>query len=145
MARKAKCPDTPKGIKRHDDRGGSTHRDQRIGLFKAEVMQVCIDEINHVEGAARLNNEKPKKSRNQIAKEFGLSLSSVSSDTVPFVSWVGTPALPSSLVVNVHLVSSLGASPPQKLSILHKILSHCGFWGSSRPPGQLMLVPFSSA
>ena len=41
-------------------------------------MQVCIDEINRVEGAARLNNEKPKKSRNQICEEFGLSLSTVS-------------------------------------------------------------------
>ena len=135
MACKGKCPDTPKGIKRHDDRGGSTHRDQWIGLFKAEVMQACIDKINRVEGAPKLNNKKPKKSRNQIPKEYGLSPSLVSSDTVPFVSWVGTPALPSSLV----------AYPPQKLLILHKILSHCGFWGSSGPPGQLMLVPFSSA
>ena len=41
-------------------------------------MQVCIDKINCVEGVARLKDEKPKKSRNQIAKEFGLSLSSVS-------------------------------------------------------------------
>ena len=64
-------------------------------------MQACINEINLVEGVARLNNEKPKKSRSRIAKEFGLSPSSVSSNTVPFVSWVGTPALPSALVVNV--------------------------------------------
>ena len=69
MARKVRCPDTPKGMKKPGDRGGSTHRDMNIGLFKAEVMQVCIDEINQVEGAARLNNEKPKKSRNQICEE----------------------------------------------------------------------------
>ena len=69
-------------------------------------MQACINEIKRVEGTARLNNEKPKKSRNEISKEFGLSPSSVSSDTVPF--WVGTPALPPSLVVNVVLPSSLG-------------------------------------
>ena len=98
MARKAKCPDTPKGTKRDDDRGGSTHRDQRIGLFKADVMRACIDEINRVEGA-----EKPKKFRNQIAKEYGLSPSTVSSDTVPFVSSVGTSSLVS-LVENVALV-----------------------------------------
>ena len=103
MARKAKCPDTPKGTKRDDDRGGSTHRDQRIGLFKADVMRACIDEINRVEGAAKLNNKKPKKSRNQIAKEYGLSPSRVSSDTVPFVSSVGTSSLVS-LVENVALV-----------------------------------------
>ena len=101
MARKAKCPHILKGTKRHGDRGGSTHHNKNIGLFKAEVMQACIDEINQVEGAARLNNAKPKKSRNKIAKEFGLSPSSVSSDTVPF--WVGTPALLPSLVVNVVL------------------------------------------
>ena len=41
-------------------------------------MQECIYEINRVEGAARLNNEKPKKSGNQIAQEFGLNPSSVS-------------------------------------------------------------------
>ena len=77
MAHKANCPDTPKGMKKPGDRGGSTHRDKQFSLFKAEVMQACINEINCVEGAARLKNEKPKKSRNQIAKEFGLSPSSV--------------------------------------------------------------------
>ena len=81
-------------------------------------MQACINEINQVEGEARLNNEKPKKSKNQICKDFGLSPSTVSSDTVPFISLVGTPALLSlverpdllpSLVVNIALLpSSLG-------------------------------------
>ena len=63
MAHKVRCPDTPKGTKKPGDRGGSTHRDTNIGLFKAEVMQACIEEINQVEGAVRLKNEKPKKSR----------------------------------------------------------------------------------
>ena len=92
MARKPKCPDTPKGTKRDDERGGSAHWDQRIGLFKADVMRACIDEINRVEGAAKLNNEKPKKSRNQIAKEYGLSPSSVSKRMTGKVQSMG-PAL----------------------------------------------------
>ena len=78
MAHKARCPDTMKGMKKSGDRGRSTHRDKNIGLFKAEVMQVCIDQINQVERAARLNNEKPKKSRNHICKDFRLSPSTVS-------------------------------------------------------------------
>ena len=90
MAHNPQCPNTPKGTKQHGDQGGSTHRDKNIGLFKAEVMQACIDEITWVEGAARLNTEKWKKSRNRICKEFGLSPSTVSSNTVPFVSSVGT-------------------------------------------------------
>ena len=114
MVHKPQCPNTPKGTKQHGDRGGSSHHKKNIGLFKAEVMQACIDEINQVEGAARWNNKTPEKSRNQICDEFGLSPSS--SDTVPLVSSVGTPALLSlverpalpSLVVNVVLPSSLG-------------------------------------
>ena len=45
MAHKVRCPDTPKGMKKPGDRRGSTHRDTNIGLFKAEVMQACIDEF----------------------------------------------------------------------------------------------------
>ena len=99
MAHNPRCLNTPKGTKQHGDRGGNTHRDMNIGLFKAKMVQACINEINWVEGATRLNNEKQKKSRNQICKEFRLSPSTVSSDTVPFVSSVGTSALvlPSSL------------------------------------------------
>ena len=92
MARKARCPDTPKGMKKPGDRGGSTHQDMNIGLFKAEVMQACIDEIKRVEGEARLKNEKPKKSRNQICKEFGLSPSTVSKRMTGKVRSMG-PAL----------------------------------------------------
>ena len=55
-------------------------------------MQACIDEINQVEGAAGLNNEKPKKSRKKIAKEFGLSPSSVSKQMMGKVLLMG-PAL----------------------------------------------------
>ena len=72
MAHNPQCPNTPKGTKWHGDRGGSTHWDKNIGLFKAKMVQACIYEINRVEGEARLNNEKWKKSRNQICKEFGL-------------------------------------------------------------------------
>ena len=92
MARKARCPNTPKSAKKPGDRGRSSHRDTNIGLFKAEVMQACIDEINRVEGAARLNNEKPKKSRNQICEEFGLSPSTVSKHMTGKVRSMG-PAL----------------------------------------------------
>ena len=106
MAHNPQCPNTPKGTKRHGDQGGSTHHNKNISLFKAEVIQVCINEINRVEGEARLNNKKPKKSRNQICEDFGLSPSTVSSDTVPFVSSVGTPAL-LSLVERPALLSSL--------------------------------------
>ena len=78
MVHKAWCPDTPKGTKKPGDQGRSTHWDKNINLFKAEVMEACIGEIHRVEGVARLNNKKPKKSRNQICEEFGLSPSTVS-------------------------------------------------------------------
>ena len=55
-------------------------------------MQACINEIKRVEGAAKLNNAKPKKSRNGIAKEFGLSPSSVSKRMMGKVQSMG-PAL----------------------------------------------------
>ena len=68
MAHNPRYPNTPKGTKRHGDRGGSTHQNMNIGLFKAEVMQACIDEINRVEGAARLNNEKRKSPGTRFVK-----------------------------------------------------------------------------
>ena len=66
--------------KRHslDDRGGSTHRDQRIGLFTADAMTQCIAEIKEVEGEAARTGKQPKFSRNQILKKYGLSPSTVS-------------------------------------------------------------------
>ena len=55
-------------------------------------MQACIDEIHQVEGVARLLNKKPEKSWNQIAEEFGLSLSMVSKQMTGKVLSMG-PAL----------------------------------------------------
>ena len=55
-------------------------------------MQACIDEIKRVEGAARLNNTKPEKSRNQICEDFGLSPSTVSKQMMGKVLSMG-PAL----------------------------------------------------
>ena len=83
MARKPRCPDTPKDKKKKPkqpssgNRGGSTHANQKIGRFKANVMQQCIDEINRVEAEAKRHGMKPK-SRNKICEEFRLSMSMVS-------------------------------------------------------------------
>ena len=70
MARKPRCPDTPKDKKKKPkppsgDRGGSTHAKQMIGLFEAEVMRKCIAEIHKVEADAKRHGKKPK-SRNKI-------------------------------------------------------------------------------
>ena len=61
-----------------DDWGGSTHRDQRIGLFMADSMSQCIAEIREVEAEAARTGKPPKLSRNKISKKYGLSPSSVS-------------------------------------------------------------------
>ena len=89
MGQRPLCPDdkTPKKKKKgkksdkdeakwhsSDDRGGSTHQDQHIGLF----MTQCIAEIKEVEGEAARTGKPPKFSRNQISKKYGLSLSTVS-------------------------------------------------------------------
>ena len=93
MGRRPLCPDdkTPKKkkkgkksdkdeTKRHssDDRGGSTHWDQHIGLFMVDAMTQCIAEIKEVEGEAAWTGKPPKFSRNQILKKYGLSPSTVS-------------------------------------------------------------------
>ena len=83
MAWKPRCPDTPKEKKKKPklpssgDRGGSTHANQKIGLFQVDVMWQCIAEINRVEAEAKRHGMKPK-SRNKICDEFWLSLSTVS-------------------------------------------------------------------
>ena len=59
------------------DRGGSTHANQKIGLFKADVMRQCINKLNRVEAEAKRHGTKPK-SRNKTWDEFGLSPSTVS-------------------------------------------------------------------
>ena len=96
MARKPRCPDTPKDKKKKPkppsgDRGGSTHVKQRIGLFEAEVMRKCIAEIHKVEADAKRHGKKPK-SRNKICDDFGLSPSTVSKRMTGKVKSMG-PAL----------------------------------------------------
>ena len=88
MGRKRMCPDSDKkkkktSPKRHTDegkkdRGDSAHANKRIGLFTAEEMKACIDEIKEVEQKAKDKGKKPKFSRNEICKKHGISPSSVS-------------------------------------------------------------------
>ena len=93
MGQRPLCPDDKKPkkkkkgkksetdeTKRHssEDRGGSTHQDQRIGLFTADAMSQCIAKIKEVEGEAARTGNPPKFSRNQISKKYGLSPSTVS-------------------------------------------------------------------
>ena len=93
MGQRPLCPDDKKPkkkkkgkksetdeTKRHssEDWGGSTHRDQHIGLFTADVMRQCIVEIKEVEGEAAQTGKPPKFSRNEISKKYGLSPSTVS-------------------------------------------------------------------
>ena len=58
--------------KRHisDDWGGSTHRDQRIGLFTADSMTLSIAEIREVEAEAARTGKALKLSRNQATQYF---------------------------------------------------------------------------
>ena len=83
MAQKPQGPDRPKDKKQQPklpssgDCGGSTHANQRIGLFQVDVMWQCIAEINRVEAEAKQHGTK-LKSRNKICDEFGLSPSTVS-------------------------------------------------------------------
>ena len=82
------CPDSDKkkkktSPKRHTDegkkdRGDSAHANKRIGLFTAEEMKACIDEIKEVEQKAKDEGKKPKFSRNEICEKHGISPSSVS-------------------------------------------------------------------
>ena len=72
-----------------DDQGGSTHRDQCIGLFMADTMTQCIAEIKEVEGEAAQTGKPPKFSLNQILKKYGLSLSTVSKQMTSKVEAMG--------------------------------------------------------
>ena len=59
MARRPRCPDTLKEKKQKlkppslGNSGGSTHANQKIGLFQAKVMRKCIAEIHKVEAEAK--------------------------------------------------------------------------------------------
>ena len=83
MARKPRCPDTPKDKKKKpkppssEDRGRSTHANERIGLFEVTVMEECIAEIKRVEADAKRHGTQPL-SQNKICKSYGLSPSTVS-------------------------------------------------------------------
>ena len=64
-----------KDTKRHSgegDRGGSTHANQTIVNFTADVMTQCIAEINRVEAEAKRDGTTPL-SRNKISRSFGLA------------------------------------------------------------------------
>ena len=61
-----------------DDWGGSTHWNQRIGLFTVDAMSQCIAEIKEVEGEAARTGKPPKFSQNEISKKYGLRPSTVS-------------------------------------------------------------------
>ena len=83
MVQKPWCLDTPKDKKKNPKplslgyHGGSTHANQKIGLFDATNMEKCIAEIQRVEVEAKWHGTKPQ-SRNKICEEFGLSPSTVS-------------------------------------------------------------------
>ena len=69
MGHQRMCPDSDKkkkktSPKRHTDegkkdRGDSAHAKKRIGLFTAEEMKACIDEIKEVEQKAKDKGKKP--------------------------------------------------------------------------------------
>ena len=95
MGRRPLCPDgkkkrarkddekdrkDKKQTKRHSDggdRGGSTHTNESIANFTADIMAQCIAEINRVEAEAKITGNVPL-SRNKIARSYGLSPSTVS-------------------------------------------------------------------
>ena len=60
------------------DRGDSAHLKKRIGLFTAEEMKACMDEIKEVEQKAKDKGKKPEFSWNEICEKHGISPSSVS-------------------------------------------------------------------
>ena len=59
--------------------GDSAHKNKKIGLFTAESMRKCIEEVKAVEARQKeLGLAKPERSRNQICKEFGIHPSTLS-------------------------------------------------------------------
>ena len=67
MSLELQCPDTPKDKKKKKpkpsslgDHGGSTHVNQKIGLFEATVMTKCIAEIKRVEADTKRHGTQPK-------------------------------------------------------------------------------------
>ena len=96
MARKWLCPDDSNGTlaKKQKKQPGSSakktqlttakssytghhgdlaHKNKKIGLFTAEAMSKCIEEVKAVKARQKeLGLAKPEKSRNQICKEYGI-------------------------------------------------------------------------
>ena len=100
MGRRPLCPDDKLAkkkkakkseTKRHssEDRSGSSHRNEHIGLFTADVMTQCIARIKEVEGEAAQTGRPPKFSQNQISKKYGLSPSTVSKRMTGKVTGMG--------------------------------------------------------
>ena len=59
--------------------GNSVHKHKKIGLFTAESMTKCIEEVKAVEAKQKqLGLAKPEKSRNQICKKYGIHPSTLS-------------------------------------------------------------------
>ena len=59
--------------------GDSAHKNKKIGLFTAESMRKCIEEVKSVEARQKeLGLDKPEKSRNQICKMYGIHPSTLS-------------------------------------------------------------------
>ena len=101
MAQKRLCPDngTPAKRKRNEaaasakktpppttlqsskmtHHGDSAYKNKKIGLFTADAMKACIEEVKAVEQRQKeLGLVKPEKSRNQICKDFGIHPSTLS-------------------------------------------------------------------
>ena len=59
--------------------GDSAHKNKKIGLFTAEAMTKCIEEVKAVETRQKeLGLVKPEKSRNEICKKYGIHPSTLS-------------------------------------------------------------------
>ena len=73
--------------------GDSAHKHKKIGLFTAESMTKCIEEVKAVEAKQKqLGLAKPEKSRNQICKKYGIHPSTLSKRMTGKVLGMGVPA-----------------------------------------------------
>ena len=89
MGHKRICPDSEKKKKKKSpkwhtteeekkDWGDLAHANKWIGLFTAEEMKACMDEIREVEQKAKEQEKKPEFSHNEICEKHSISPSSVS-------------------------------------------------------------------
>ena len=76
-AKKTPPPTMPKSSETAHH-GDSAHKNKKIGLFTADTMKACIEEVKAVEQRQKeLGLAKPERSRNQIFKEFGIQPSTL--------------------------------------------------------------------